>query len=558
MRVDNRLFGRRQRKFLPKSADRFQSEDIPKPRKGESTILFLTSLLINLVFSYLFKFVWGLGSIDALQQTSKALYLLYTHGTPLASLNLIHPPIPIFLQLVPVPLLSLVDAAEFAGPLLSSISGAAALLILNRILLLFRIHDHFRWTLLLLTQVFPSFLFAAALGTSNILQVFILLLILWGVLLINRQPMAFLICGLGITLGFFIQYWIVGLTLSIFFALSILKWNQHKSWQVELEGWLLAFITPPLYAIGLWLLLNWLSQNDPFYFLKSLLDPIQASAIARNVGATHPYFLGWDNLIEATAITLVNTWETSLLFLFGTLLTVFFAVYLKQRRFIANLLIILSVPASFAVLIFLGLLPPWQYLWVALFPLSIILACQAYQHLSPKGQNWMMLGIILLGLASIWVNFQALNDLDTSVGERRFHAILSGDLTREITLRKSDPYWIFQQDAPIVARALDRIAVNGKILVDGTVAAPVLVRSQRLERMIVLKNLSIDSVLMPVSSGAEYVLTLSMEAPLNTSTLAYPDPQLDNQAVSGASKVWSSNRTILDWEIYQLSLGDAE
>jgi len=101
MRVDNRLFGRRQRKFLPKSADRFQSEDIPKPRKGESTILFLTSLLINLVFSYLFKFVWGLGSIDALQQTSKALYLLYTHGTPLASLNLIHPPIPSIIQFCP-------------------------------------------------------------------------------------------------------------------------------------------------------------------------------------------------------------------------------------------------------------------------------------------------------------------------------------------------------------------------------------------------------------------------------------------------------------------------
>jgi hypothetical protein len=246
------------------------------------------------------------------------------------------------------------------------------------------------------------------------------------------------------------------------------------------------------------------------------------------------------------------------LYILGTLLTVVFTIYLKRRRFAANLLIILSLPASLALLIFLGILPPWQYLWVSLIPLSIVLACQAYQYLQPQGQNWMMLGIILLTLASIWINFQSLGHRESAPSERRFHAILSGDRASEIALRETDPYWVFQHDAPIVASALDRTAARGKALVDGTAAAPILVRSQELERLIILKNLSIDSVFLPASLEAEYVLSLSMDEPLNASTLAYPNLQLDSEAVNWASKVWSSDLTVLDWGIYQFSLEDSE
>ncbi|MFW5714504.1 MAG: hypothetical protein ACOCYU_07520, partial [Brevefilum sp.] len=160
MRNDNLLLGRRKRKFLPKSANRYHADEIPKPRDGESAAIFLTALLINLVFAYLFKYIWQVGSNDALQQTSKALYLLYAQDSPLSSINLIHPPIPVFLQLVPVPIFRLVDAVTFSGPLLTALFGAGSLLILNRILLVLRVYDLYRWSLLLLTQVFPSFLFA--------------------------------------------------------------------------------------------------------------------------------------------------------------------------------------------------------------------------------------------------------------------------------------------------------------------------------------------------------------------------------------------------------------
>ncbi len=553
MRHDNQWLGRTKRKFLPKSADRFQAGDIPAPRNGESAAIFLISLTIFLVFAYLFKFVWQLGALDALQHTSKALYLLYNQERPLTSLLLIQPPLPIFLQLVPVPIFRLLDAAAFSGPLLSSLFGAGALVVLNRSLLLLRVHDQYRWALLLLTQLYPSFLFAGAAGTTESLHIFAVLVILWGVMLINRRAMAFLVTGFGITLGFFIQYRIAGMLLSVFLALSILKWNRHENWQEELEGWLLAFVTPPLYAIGLWLLLNWLNQGAPFYFLNSLIDPIQSPSIARNVGPLHPYFLGWDNLIEAAAITAANTWETSLLFVFGILGVVLGLIFIPRRRAAANLMVILGLPAFLAGVIFLGLLPPWQYLWASLIPLGVILACHGYQDLNPRAQNWMMAGIILLTIASIWVNFQGLGSPERLPSEQRFHAILAGEPGRELALRASDPYWIFTQDARLVAPALDRFAHMGKVLVDGTAAAPVLIRSQRLDQMILQKNLILPSIASPEGLEAEYVLTLSMDAPLNRSTLAYPPPQLESLAETQAALVWSSDQTLLTWQIFALS-----
>jgi hypothetical protein len=133
-----------------------------------------------------------------------------------------------------------------------------------------------------------------------------------------------------------------------------------------------------------------------------------------------------------------------------------------------------------------------------------------------------------------------------------------GDQTREIGRRQSDPYWVFQHDASIVANAVSLYSKEGKILVDGTVAAPVLVRLNNLEEIIILKNLTLSNINSPVSAEAGFVLSLSMDKPLNPSTLAYPAPPLSSEEVTWAARVWSSNQTILDWGIFRLTFEQAD
>jgi len=542
------------KKLLPQEHRRRELAETPKPRKFETRIIFLCALALNLSAAILCHFFWKIGSVEAFSLTGKGFYFLFAGESKLAEILLTDPPLPSLLQIVIIPILRLFGISSFAGPLLSVIFGALALIILNRILLMLRLPERYRWLFLGLTQCFPSYLYAAAVGAVEILYVFIILVVIYGALQIRRNQMAFLICGFGLTFGFLIQYEIISLILGVAIALIIFKWKVNEGWQAELEGWMLAYLIPPIYGIMLWIILNWLNVNTPFYFLENLFDPDHAATIARNVGILHPYFLGWDHFFESLVITGNRFWQTSFAFIIGIFLTIYLAARNKKRHYISVLVMMLSIPTMQVFKIFFGVMSPWLYKWVYLIPFGAILAGMFYQDLKPLRRDVLMVLMVVLTIISILLNFNALGENDVAVGEQRIHALLTGDLEEEKYLRQFDPYWVYQYDAVIVAEALDQFSVNGNILVDSNYAAPIAMAMESPKHLVLVEYLDMDTFYSPIVDEVTYVIVLQMDESLNTSMIPYSYPPLSDE-VAWVTEVWSSDQTILNWRLFRIETG---
>jgi hypothetical protein len=455
--------------------------------------------------------------------------------------------------LVFVPILNIFQLSFFAGPLLTCVFGALSLIFLNLILLQFDIPARYRWILLALTQIYPSFLYTSTTGTTEAVFLFITLFVIWGALQITRNNMAFLICGFGLAVGFFVKYESVALTAGIILALIIFEWHANENWRAELEGRFISFITPIVYAIGLWIIFNGLNQADPFYFLENLFTPAYAPAVARNASVLHPFFLGWENLFEAVRIGVQRVWQSSLVFSIAILLAVFLSITSKRRNFVSVLIIIFSIPALDISKIFLGLLPPWLYQWAFVVPFSVILAGMFFQDVRHGRRDYLIIAMIILTGVSMVVTMGAMGSESVSYGEQRIHALITGDIAQERSLRESDPYWVYRHDAPLVANALDKFAQEGTILVNASNASPITLFSQDPGQIIITDEIDFQSFFEPPGASAGYVLLLQTSEPINPNYGIQEYPALSEANVNYATQVWSSNQTILDWRIYQIS-----
>lgn len=553
MRTAFETHGTPNKKLLPQELRRRELAETPKPRKFEAWTVFLCALALNVSIAILFHFAWTIGSMDALSTTGKGFFFLFCRESSLSEILIIDPPLPTFLRVILIPVLKFFGISSFAGPLLSAIFGALSLVILNRILLMLRLPEGYRWLLVGLTGLFPSFLYASSVGSVDILYTFVILVVIYGALQIRRNQMAFLICGFGLTFGFLVQYEIISLMVGVSIALIIFKWKENDNWRNELEGWMLAFLTPPVYGIMLWIILNWLNVDSPVYFLTYLFDPDHAVSIARNVGILHPYFLGWGNFLEALVITANRTWQTSLIFTVSIFSTIYLAAVNKKRHYISVLAMMLSIPVLQVIEIFLGALSPWLYIWAYLVPFGAVLAGMVYQDLKPTRRDIFMVAMIVLTVFSILLNFNALQESDNSIGEQRVYAWLTGDSSQEQKLRTSDPYWVYQHDADIVAQALDQLTADGNILMDADYAAAVAVAMDNPERLVLVNDLDMDTFYSPDVDDVSYVLVLQQDDSINSSVNTYSYPPLSDD-ISWVTEVWSSDETILNWRLFRVEI----
>lgn len=547
------LFNRKNKKFLPQQGRKRELAETPKPRKRETALIFLVSLILNLLVAIVFHFIWHIGSREALSVTGQGFYFLYSKESPLLEILLIDPPLPTFLQLFFIPILKLFGITSFSGPLLSCLFGALSIAILNRILLSLRLPEAYRWILLGLTQCFPSFLYASAIGTSESMYIFVILLVIYGALQIRRNKMSFLICGFGLTLGFFIKYEVVSLIAGVALALIIFVWNSHDNWRKELEGWMLAFLTPPIYGITLWVILNVFLVSSPLYFLQQSFTPSHAPAVAKNVGILHPFFLGWDHFFEAISITCNKFWHLSLVFTLGIFIVIYLAFVNRRRHYISVLIMMLSVPAMLTLEIFFGILPPWLFIWTCAIPFGAILIGMVYQDIKPGWRDGLIICMFLLTIFSIYLNVNSLNDREAAIGEQRLHALLTGNFIEESRLRQSDPYRVYQYDSAIVAQALNQYAKDGKVLVDASFAAPIAFKVENPEQLIVIENLEYQTLFAQAAADGAYILVLNIDQPINEMIVLPGDPPVSSDD-SWAKEIWSSEHAILNWQLFKIDI----
>jgi len=356
-----------------------------------------------------------------------------------------------------------------------------------------------------------------------------------------------------LALGIFVKYESLAITIGLVLALVIYQWKANNNWRVELEGRFIAFITPIIYVAGLWLVFNGFNMKDAFYFIRHLYTPEFSPDIVRNVGISHPFFLGWDNIFEASRLGLNRVMQNSLVLTVTTVFAFVMALVDKKKYYFSVLLIVLTLPLMNILQIFLGLQSTGFYQWAYAVPFGMILVGLLSQHIVSNKRYLLLILTVVLSAGSILLTLDSFKGEDVSISEQRLAAIISGNFDQEVALRESDPYWIYMQDGPKVAAQIDAMEEGETILINAADAGPLALFTRNPNRILVATEIDFDSFFTYPGNQADEVLLLQKTQPINGAYILQEYPALSEAGVNYVDQVWESTDALLDWQIFALN-----
>ena len=519
--------------------------------------IFVVAAAVNLLCAWWLTFVWVVGNGDAYTRTANAFYVLFSRMPHLAAIGFVWPPLPSFLQLPLLPVGRWIGHAEFAGPLLSSLVGAMVLVLLNAVLARLGTPRRLRWPLLVLTALNPTFLYLAANGMSEIVLLCFLLLVTLGYLLLPERVRPAVIIGAGLFLAFFTRYEALAAIAGAVAALSLQAPRSGQRWRDALEGRLVVTLTPPLYAIGLWLFWNWLIKGDPLFFARSAYSLAAAPDVARVLGQEHFLYPAWGSATETVAYAASRLTHMNLAFLPAVAAVAVLAAVRRDRWLAGLLLLLLSVPAFNAWQVYRGSLPSYARYWVYATPFATILAGAAYSATRGWPRRLLVAALTLLLLASLPYNLLTMRDPRNSIDEQRIHSYLLSPGT-EADLRQRDRYWRIRHDAPLLARVIDERSRDGLVLMDSENAYGLILASRYPERFVITSDLDFQRRLTAPQQSVRFVLVIDPQA--NRQVGAQRDmilrqyPQLYADGAPWAELDYDFTETLEPWRLYRVKV----
>jgi hypothetical protein len=218
---------------------------------------------------------------DALDRLTRAYQVWYDDPPKLAAIGFSFPPITT-LVLLPLALIKPLASGLVALPLTSAVFAGLTVLLLDRTLARCEMPAFLRIPLLLLYAANPMTVFYAGNGMSEAVYVALLAFSLYCAVswYETTEPRYLFGGGFGFALLLLTRYgfilWAVLLVLLIGFALL-----GRKAHKVEVEGSIVAFAAPAVYALVVWCLFNALIVGDPFGWLATSTNQgVNASGIS--------------------------------------------------------------------------------------------------------------------------------------------------------------------------------------------------------------------------------------------------------------------------------------
>jgi len=234
-------------------------------------VLFVLFLLLYSAVSIYFTYGLHIYHNDAISRTALGFFTVFGRNPHLAAVGFVWQPL---LSLAQVPLLLLLKPfglMMIAGPLLTSFAGACSVVIIYKIGgLLMNRKRLVPCIVAILFGLNPMILLYASIGTSE--MIFIVNIVFSTYYLLkwyyNTKIQHLILACMFLSLSFWSRYE----SLPFFAAcclLLILKAVIEKFKFKKLEASLIQFSLPFIYSVALWILVNWLIMNDPFYFMNS-------------------------------------------------------------------------------------------------------------------------------------------------------------------------------------------------------------------------------------------------------------------------------------------------
>lgn len=265
-------------------------EEIAPPGRLQSLALFLVAGIVYFWLGYETVIAHGVVVFDALDRLTRAYMVWHNSPPKLAAVGFVFPPLTTMVFL-PFTLIKPVATSLIALPLVSSIFGASMIVAMNRLLARCSMPGLQRWLLLALFGLNPMLVFYAGNGMGEAVYLALLTFSLYCFTswFLTAQPRFLVVAGLTFSLLVLLRYsfGIWALVIAVLMAMGLTRRGAQSD---ETEGTLVTFLAPLIYAIGVWILFNWLIVGD-------LLGWISSSA-AFAVNASQPAGSGAVQLLD--------------------------------------------------------------------------------------------------------------------------------------------------------------------------------------------------------------------------------------------------------------------
>ncbi|HWV85833.1 MAG TPA: hypothetical protein VNZ62_10350 [Capillimicrobium sp.] len=275
--------------------ERAYRTDVPMPGARSGLLLFVLFAVVYFVIGYRVTIDGHVVVFDALNRLTNA-YLVWWNDPPkLAAIGFLFPPLTT-LALLPLTVVKPVATSLVALPLATALAAAGAMVWLDRALARCEMPALLRLPLLAAFGLNPLWVFYAGNGMSEALYLALLAVTLYAFVswYETSEPRYLFAAGFAIALLVMTRYsfgfWAAVMALLIGIAL-----HRRRAGPNEIEGSVVAFAAPVVYALAIWILFNGLIVGDP---LGWVLDQDNSTLAVNSSGVDVAGTLGVEQVSE--------------------------------------------------------------------------------------------------------------------------------------------------------------------------------------------------------------------------------------------------------------------
>ena len=230
-------------------------------------------------------------NFDALDQLTRAYMVWYNDPPKLAAIGFSMPPVGT-LVLLPFAAIKALVASGLALPISSAIFGAGTLTFINRMFAMADMVRPARLLIVVLVGLNPMFAFYAMNGSGDAAYLLFAAFGMFCVLGWGRNGSARYLIGAGLAFSVAVlaryEFILWALLLAFLVSGALTAKGREKD---EVEGSVIAYLAPVMYALGIWIFINAVVLGDPFAWVTEA----SSSAPVNAVSSAAPDF----NLVDA-------------------------------------------------------------------------------------------------------------------------------------------------------------------------------------------------------------------------------------------------------------------
>ncbi len=487
---------------------------------SENTFIFIAFLILYVAFAYFFTVILDTHYNDTVSRTALGYIVIYGRYPKLANVGFVWTPLLSLLQLPLFPLLRLVRHQDLAGPIITAISGAATIPILNSIGKDLNVNKRIRWITVLLFGLNPTIVLYSAVGMSEIfffLPFALCILYLEKWLTGKRQYTALAVSGSALAVAFWSRYEAIPILFAVCIII-LLYILEHPPSSISVyrlsEAGIITFALPTIYSVVLWIFFNRAIMGDPWYWMTGEYSNTMYTSLYE----TQINLLKYD-LLASIIYATKRIVSISPLLIF--ILFVAIILSLQKKSWMPILILIPSFAIiSFHILqTFLGV----SYGWYRFYSYGIIGSVWGFfwlwHFLSDKKKYRVVFEIISIALMIFAYFSTTYAMLNPTIGKEENNLISVLISSQPVTADESGSY--------AVAKSVNQFIIennkdNGLILIDFFRGFAIILAADDPDIFVKTQDKDFKKALKePIEFGIEWILVPKLEKPLQQNEWMY-------------------------------------